>query len=75
MAFFGLVGNDREMAKTTYSGQESASARAERKRAEREERKSQQRRASHRRNATSVFREGQAWEDAERRREQRRMRS
>ncbi|MFG2227920.1 hypothetical protein [Streptomyces sp. NPDC048644] len=60
MAFFGLIGNDRDMAETTYSGRESASDKAARKRRE-----------GHRRNATATYREGQAWEDAERARQDR----
>ncbi|KPC68379.1 hypothetical protein ADL27_56915 [Streptomyces sp. NRRL F-6602] len=61
MAFFGLIGNDREMAATTYAGRESASARAARKEAER--------RARHHRTARDADRAGWAWADAERRRQ------
>lgn len=63
MAFFGLFGNDKDMASSTYSGRESASERAARKRLD-----------GHRRNARSADRQGQAWEDAERRRQDRRGR-
>ncbi|WP_073946503.1 hypothetical protein [Streptomyces kebangsaanensis] len=52
-----LLGNDRERAATRYAGQESASDRAARKRRE-----------GHRRNLTKTAREGQAWEDRDRRR-------
>ncbi|WP_331759910.1 hypothetical protein OG422_31180 (plasmid) [Streptomyces sp. NBC_01525] len=58
MALFGLIGNDREMAATTYSGRESASDEAARKRRE-----------GHQRNATATYREGQKWEDDERERQ------
>ncbi|KIZ17359.1 hypothetical protein [Streptomyces natalensis] len=58
MAFFGLFGNDRTLADTTYSDRESASAKAARKRLE-----------GHRRNLTKVARQGQAWEDSERARQ------
>lgn len=60
MAFFGLIGNDREMAATTYSDRKSASQEA-----------SDKRRARHRANATTTYRKGQAWEDAERERQDR----
>ncbi|MCM2394392.1 hypothetical protein [Streptomyces albipurpureus] len=60
MAFFGLIGNDRRMADTTYSARESASAKNARKR-----------RQSHHRGATVADRQGQAWENAERRRQDR----
>ncbi|WP_435059740.1 hypothetical protein [Streptomyces sp. bgisy060] len=63
MAFFGLFGNDRQMAGTTYSARESASQKAAR-----------QRREGHRRNLTKTARQGQAWEDAERERQDRRGR-
>lgn len=58
MAFFGLFGNDREMAATTYSGKESASAKAARKRRE-----------AHHRDAASADRQGWAWADAQRERQ------
>lgn len=60
MAFFGLVGNDRKLASTTYSGRESASERAARRR-----------RQGHHRSAAAADREGQAWEAAERARHKR----
>ncbi|MER7761335.1 hypothetical protein [Streptomyces sp. NPDC097619] len=58
MAFFGLIGNDRQMAGTTYDKRESASEKASRKRRE-----------NHRRTLTATAREGQAWEDSERQRQ------
>ncbi|EDY50030.1 hypothetical protein [Streptomyces clavuligerus] len=58
MAFFGLIGNDRHMADTAYSGRESASEKA-----------SRLRRAAHHRAAAAADRQGQAWEDRERRRQ------
>ncbi|MEW1551486.1 hypothetical protein [Streptomyces tsukubensis] len=58
MAFFGLIGNDRRMAETVYSDRESASERTARKR-----------RAAHQRAARTADRQGQAWEDTERRRQ------
>ncbi|MFD8828397.1 hypothetical protein ACFV1C_39465 [Streptomyces sp. NPDC059605] len=60
MAFFGLIGNDRQLAAQEYSGRESASEKAARKRRE-----------SHRRSAKAAARQGQAWEDAERARQDR----
>ncbi|WP_275463773.1 hypothetical protein [Streptomyces noursei] len=60
MALFGLFGNDRTMAETTYSGRESASEKASRKQRE-----------AHHRNARAADRQGQNWEDAERRRQDR----
>lgn len=59
MAFFGLFGNDQQLAQQ-YGG-ESASEKAARKRRER-----------HHRSARAVDRKGQAWEDAERARQDRR---
>ncbi|MFE3144269.1 hypothetical protein [Streptomyces scopuliridis] len=59
MAFFGLIGNDKQMA-TTYSGRESASDKAARKR-----------RQGHRRSAAAADRQGQAWEASERQRQDR----
>ncbi|MCX5115198.1 hypothetical protein OOK13_43510 [Streptomyces sp. NBC_00378] len=56
MAFFGLVGNDRDLARQ-YGG-ESASDKAARKRRE-----------SHHRNAAKADRQGQAWEASERARQ------
>ncbi|WP_331740819.1 hypothetical protein [Streptomyces sp. NBC_01006] len=58
MAFFGLIGNDRQMAGSTYSKRESASDKASRKRRE-----------NHRRTLTATARQGQAWEDGERQRQ------
>ncbi|MFJ2900259.1 hypothetical protein ACIO87_35965 [Streptomyces sp. NPDC087218] len=60
MALFGLIGNDRQLAAQEYSGRESASERAAR-----------QRRESYHRNAVKADRQGQAWEDAERARQDR----
>ncbi|MFB7918091.1 hypothetical protein [Streptomyces sp. NPDC056061] len=60
MAFFGLIGNDQKLAAQEYSGRESASEKAARKRRE-----------GHRRNLTQTARQGQAWEDAERARQDR----
>ncbi|MEU5431020.1 hypothetical protein AB0H73_36200 [Streptomyces olivoreticuli] len=60
MALFGLFGNDKKLANSTYSGRESASDQAARKRRE-----------GHRRNVTAADRQGQAWEDAQRARQDR----
>ncbi|MEU1628244.1 hypothetical protein ABZ746_23510 [Streptomyces sp. NPDC020096] len=60
MALFGLLGNDRQMAATTYNGQESATAKGTRKR-----------RQGHRRDVVKVARQGQAWEDDQRARQDR----
>ncbi|GGN61895.1 hypothetical protein GCM10012285_61390 [Streptomyces kronopolitis] len=60
MAFFGLVGNDQKLASTTYSDRESASERAARRRRE-----------GHHRSAAAADRQGQAWADAERARQDR----
>jgi hypothetical protein len=61
MAFFGLIGNDRKMAATNYSGRESATAKKQRKDTE----ASNRRRAGHRnRGAADAARRGQAWEDS-----------
>ncbi|MER6501600.1 hypothetical protein ABT218_19930 [Streptomyces sp. NPDC001455] len=59
MALFGLIGNDRQLAQQ-YSGRESASEKAARKRRE-----------GHRRNAAAADRQGQAWEDTQRVRQDR----
>ncbi|MFB6876352.1 hypothetical protein [Streptomyces sp. NPDC056323] len=59
MAFFGLIGNDKDLAQQ-YSGQESASEKAARKRRE-----------NHHRNAKAADRQGQAWEASERSRQDR----
>ncbi|MEV6681224.1 hypothetical protein AB0N09_30800 [Streptomyces erythrochromogenes] len=61
MAFFGLFGNDQQMATTTYSGRESATERA-----------AQRRRVRHRSQVSRVARKGQKWEDEDRAREGRR---
>ncbi|MFE1091226.1 hypothetical protein ACF1G3_25805 [Streptomyces rochei] len=66
MAFFGLIGNDRQMAVTTYAGKESASQRKQRKEAQR----SVQRRERHRRSATQADRDGWKWADKERERQE-----
>ncbi|MGW7007217.1 hypothetical protein ACWGCW_31535 [Streptomyces sp. NPDC054933] len=63
MSFFGLIGNDKQMAATAYNEQESASDKAARKRRE-----------GHRRSVVKVARQGQAWEDAERARQDRGVR-
>ncbi|GAB7036029.1 hypothetical protein AB0G35_24125 [Streptomyces sp. NPDC021749] len=60
MAFFGLVGNDQKLAATTYRDHESASDKAARKR-----------RQSHHRSAAAADRQGQAWENRERARQDR----
>ncbi|WJY43224.1 hypothetical protein QT196_38855 (plasmid) [Streptomyces sp. P9-2B-2] len=60
MAFFGIVGNDQKLASTTYSDRESASDRAARRRRE-----------QHHRSAAAADRQGQAWEAAERARQDR----
>ncbi|WP_335941701.1 hypothetical protein [Streptomyces sp. PTD5-9] len=61
MALFGLIGNDRAMADSTYNGRESASEKTTRKRRE-----------AHHRGARAADRKGQAWEDTERTRQDRR---
>jgi hypothetical protein len=66
MAFLGLFGNDRTMAATTYSGQESATDRAQRKAAER----ASARRVRRHRAAVKADRAGWAWADAERERQE-----
>lgn len=67
MALFGLFGNDKAMAAGTYAGRESADERNARK----AQAKRAQRIASHKRSgATKAARAGQAWEDADRYREQ-----
>ncbi|MDT0381406.1 hypothetical protein RM572_21850 [Streptomyces sp. DSM 42041] len=67
MAFFGLFGNDAAMAANEYAGRQSATDRAR----EREEKRSAKRRERHHRSgATRAARQGQAWEDADRHREQ-----
>lgn len=68
MALFGLLGNDRQMAATTYRTRESATARRDRKAAAREQKQSARRRRNHHRNAAKVDRAGQ---DAHNRRDRR----
>ncbi|MEU2514726.1 hypothetical protein [Streptomyces syringium] len=58
MAFFGLFGNDKELAATAYKDRESASEKAARKRRE-----------GHKHSVQAIDRKGQAWEDAERARQ------
>ncbi|WP_031072082.1 hypothetical protein [Streptomyces sp. NRRL WC-3742] len=65
MAFFGLFGNDRQMAGGTYAGRESATDRKQRKQVERERRDRIRRSKA----ATAADRAGWAWADAERRRQ------
>ncbi|MFB7475584.1 hypothetical protein [Kitasatospora sp. NPDC056184] len=65
MAFFGLFGNDRQMAAGTYAGRESATDRKARKLAERASRD----RIRRSRAADAADRAGWAWADAERRRQ------
>jgi hypothetical protein len=65
VAFFGLFGSDAAMSRTTYSGRESATAKAQRKQAE----ASAARAKAHRRSAGRVLRAAQAAEDAARRAE------
>ncbi|MGW9029131.1 hypothetical protein ACWGQ5_34380 [Streptomyces sp. NPDC055722] len=50
-------GNDRQLAETRYAGRESASARAARRRRE-----------GHRRSIAKAARQGEAWEQRDRRR-------
>ncbi|WP_411152176.1 hypothetical protein [Streptomyces sp. A30] len=66
MAFFGLIGNDRQMAATTYAGKESATEKRLRKEAER----SAQRRRSHQRSVVKADRDGWKWADKERERQE-----
>ncbi|MDX3525988.1 hypothetical protein P1P75_05945 [Streptomyces sp. ID05-39B] len=62
MAFFGLIGNDRQMASTTYAGKESASEKRERVEARRRER--------HHRSVVEADRKGWKWADEERERQE-----
>ncbi|MFE9258574.1 hypothetical protein [Streptomyces sp. NPDC006879] len=71
MALFGLFGNDRQMATTTYSAKESASDKAARKEADRS---AKRRNNHHRTGATKADRAGQRWADAERERQEGRPR-
>jgi hypothetical protein len=66
MAFFGLIGNDRQMAATTYAGKESASQKRQRKEAE----QSARRRQSHHRSVVKTDRDGWKWADKERERQE-----
>ncbi|WP_405844570.1 hypothetical protein [Streptomyces sp. NBC_01518] len=66
MAFFGLIGNDRQMAATTYADKESATEKRQRKEAQR----SAQRRRSHHRSAVKADRDGWTWADQERERQE-----
>lgn len=66
MAFFGLFGNDRTLAATTYAGRESATARRDRKAAAQSAKRVAR---HHRTSATRAARKGQAWEDNDRMRE------
>ncbi|MEV6502200.1 hypothetical protein [Streptomyces prunicolor] len=66
MAFFGLIGNDRQMAATTYAGTESATEKRQRKEAQR----SAQRRRSHHRSVVKADRDGWTWADTERERQE-----
>lgn len=67
MAFFGLIGNDQQMATTTYQGRESASDRRARKQAQRDEARHTAAVRRHHRNATKVDRAVAAAEDTNRR--------
>jgi hypothetical protein len=62
MAFFGLIGNDKDLA-AGYAGRESASDKAARKRRE-----------GHRRETAAADRRGWAWADAQRARQDHRRR-
>ncbi|MFJ3274087.1 hypothetical protein [Streptomyces sp. NPDC086776] len=63
MSFFGRIfSSDRELAETKYAGRESASEKAARKQKSKE-------RATRARDIRAAARAGQAWEDADRRRE------
>ncbi|MFJ5839810.1 hypothetical protein ACIQGO_24140 [Streptomyces shenzhenensis] len=66
MAFFGLIGNDRQMAATTYAGKESASE----KRQHKETEKAARRRQSHHRSVVKADRDGWKWADKERERQE-----
>lgn len=62
MAFFGLFGDDRQMAATTYRTRESATDRCARREAEREARAATKRRRDHHRHAAAADRKGRRWE-------------
>ncbi|MGY4741410.1 hypothetical protein [Streptomyces sp. ATMOS53] len=66
MAFFGLFGNDRQMAATTYAGKESATPKRQRVEAQR----SARRRERHHRSAAQADRKGWKWADNERKRQE-----
>jgi len=66
MAFFGLIGNDRQMAATTYAGKEPASEKRQRKETE----KAARRRQSHHRSVVKADRDGWKWADKERERQE-----
>lgn len=66
MAFFGLIGNYRQMAATTYAGKESATERRQR----RETEKAARRRQSHHRSVVKTDRDGWKWADKERERQE-----
>lgn len=59
MGLFGLFGNDRAMAATTYRTRESATARRDRKAAAREQRAATTRRRNHHRHTAKADRAGQ----------------
>lgn len=63
MALWGLLGNDRQMAATTYQARESATARRDRIQAARDQRAAARRRAGHHRHAAQADRAGQRWTD------------
>ncbi|MEY9937314.1 hypothetical protein [Streptacidiphilus sp. MAP5-3] len=67
MAFFGLIGNDRAMASSTYAGRESASDRRARKQAQRDADRRDADIRRHRKAATCIDRQVAAAEDANRR--------
>ncbi len=66
MAFFGLIGNDRQTAATTYAGKESATEKRQRKETE----KAARRRQSHHRSVVKADRAGWKWADKERERQE-----
>jgi hypothetical protein len=66
MAFFGLIGNDRQMAAITYAGKESATE----KRQRRETEKAARHRQSHHRSVVKADRDGWKWAGQERERQE-----
>ncbi|MFC7987436.1 hypothetical protein [Streptomyces sp. NPDC057336] len=66
MTLFGLIGNDRQMAATTYVGKESATEKRQRKATE----KAARRRQSHHRSVVKADRAGWKWADKERERQE-----